>query len=143
MNCKKIQNDLIFFIEGEINAVRKSVIENHINECPECIYLYNKLKESFEIINKEKETESNPFLNTRIQEKIRIIKYQTDKIILKPLLVKIIQTAAIIILLTGGIFFGFNLGNSLNNDGKLGIQSEQIYVNELHQERIETFLLDD
>jgi len=66
MNCREIQNKLIFFIEGDLNSNDSSYISGHIENCKDCQFLFNQLKSSLEFIENDKQTETNPFFFTRV-----------------------------------------------------------------------------
>ena len=74
MKCKDINKDLVFFAEGSLTGKRKEEISNHLTECEMCRNFVKELIYNLEIIEKEKEVDPNPFMYSRIQNKINNIE---------------------------------------------------------------------
>ena len=70
MNCKQIQDKLIFFIDGDLLPIESENIKLHLQSCKECQYLYNQLKASFEFLKNDKQENVNPFFITRLMERM-------------------------------------------------------------------------
>ncbi len=70
MNCGEVQNKLIFFIEGDLHSNYSILIKEHIEKCRDCKYLLDQLKASLEFIEKDKQTETNPFFVTRVMASV-------------------------------------------------------------------------
>jgi anti-sigma factor RsiW len=67
MDCKKIEHKIGAYISGTLDKNEHMQVEGHISQCPDCIKLYNFMKETMGLIDIEKNTAPKPFLYTRIQ----------------------------------------------------------------------------
>ncbi len=150
MKCKEVHKNLIFYIENELNAETQSKIQEHINGCVSCKKLYEKIKNTLGIINKEEKNKAYPFFFTRIQQKIEELNSSEIKTGFLPSFTKVLKPVTLAILLAFGIFLGINLGNKYetnnyteSNENLLQAYANEYYVNELNEETIETFLLND
>ena len=144
MKCKNLHKDLIFFVEGTLTPERKNEISKHLSECEICRKFVNELAYSFEIIEKEKKIESNPFLYSKIHNTINDYEQNTGTI--KVTAARILRPVFIILLILSGIFSGIKLGNSYsskhsNDDSELKIIT--YYLNDLQHESVETMLLSE
>ena len=144
MNCKEVNKNLIFFIEGELQPEKETELQEHLKDCLDCNALFMNLKETMAIITTEKETRPNPFLYTRIQEEISNLEEPRKVFVLKPNFINILQPVTLSFLLLTGVIFGISLGNSFQYQTpgqSMVYQSDEFYLNDLQQETIETFLL--
>ncbi len=150
MNCKEVHKNLIFYIEKELNAKTQSKIHEHINACVSCKKLYEEIKNTLEIINSKEKNKSYPFFFTRIQQKVGELNSSEIKTGFLPSFTKALKPVTLAILLAFGIFLGINLGNKYktnnyteSNENLIQAYANEYYVNELNEEIIETFLLND
>ena len=109
MNCKTIDQKLIFYFEGELSAQENKLIEQHIENCSSCAAKLEYLRETLSILNTEKEAEVKPFLYTRIQGKMTVHPKVTK------------QWALASIMVTSVLFIGLFFGSMV---GKLSIPTE-------------------
>ena len=144
MKCKILHKDLIFFVEGTLSPERKNEVSKHLSGCKICRNFISELEYSFEIIEKEKKIEPNPFLYSRIQNKINDYERNTGTI--KVTAAKILRPVFIILLVLSGIFSGIKLGNSYSSKYSIDDSELQIityYLNDLQHESVETTLLSE
>lgn len=145
MNCKQINNKLIFFIEKSLPDNEIQEIETHIENCDSCKQLFAILKSSLKVIDEEKKVNTNQFLYTRVMQQIENRKKQSSfapQLLLK----KVLQPAFYGAILVVGIGFGVTLGNMVTNQSNNTLANndmEEIFFNDFDQEPIETFLLND
>jgi hypothetical protein len=78
MNCKQVQNKLIFFIEGDLNNTDSASFKIHIDGCSECQYLFNQIKSSLEFIERDNAIDVNPYFSTRVLAALENKKNQTS-----------------------------------------------------------------
>ncbi|MDD5570887.1 MAG: hypothetical protein PHD97_06985 [Bacteroidales bacterium] len=71
MKCQKVQSNLIFFIGKELSQEDEEQTKLHLSACDECSMLYRRVNETINFINIERNEKVNPFLFTRINEKIK------------------------------------------------------------------------
>lgn len=144
MKCKDINKDLIFFAEGSLTGKRKEEINNHLSGCEMCRNFIKELTYDLELIEKEKEVAPNPFLYSRIQNKINSLE-QTGNVFITSA-VKILRPVFISLLILSGIFSGFKLGNYYSNKYSYEASEYQVitfYLNDLQHESVETLILSE
>jgi len=144
MKCDKLHKDLIFFAEGSLTFERKNEINDHLSECDTCRKFVSELTYSLEIINKEKIIETNPFLYSRILNKIN--NYEQSANTFKVFATKLLRPVFVILLILFGIFSGIKLGSSYSSkytDKDSEIQIITYYLNDLQHESVETILLSE
>ena len=144
MKCNKLHKDLIFFVEDSLTPERKNEINYHLSECYACRKFVNELAYSLEIIDKEKKIETNPFLYSRILNKIN--NYEQSANTFRVFALKILRPVFVILLILCGIFSGIKLGNSYSSkytDEDSELQVITYYLNDLQHESVETILLSE
>ncbi len=142
MNCSKIHNELIFYLEGGMDDEKRREIKAHLSECEKCKKFADNLAFSLNIIEKEKELQINPFLFTRIQEKINDCDKRPNAFITAAS--KILRPVFVSVVIVLGVFAGIKLGSYFNDkyvSNVSEIQIETYYLNDLQHEPLETSLL--
>ncbi len=122
MNCKEVENNLIFFIEGNLPENKQVDFNNHLNSCDNCKVLYQKLKADLLVIENDKITEPNPFLYSRIIENLKQVESKEPSVLrlnTKGFYVQVAAYAAGIIL---AIFLGIGLGADFDSNNNLVIE---------------------
>jgi len=139
MKCNILNSDLILYAERSLPAERRDLLESHVSECEECRAFLAFLVKSMTLIDKDKETDQNPFLYTRIMAKMEADEKQTwsqHKSFIPALVFSAIFLAGIL----GGIKIGKLYSGTIPgyyND----LQEEVSYFNDISQESIETFFI--
>jgi hypothetical protein len=108
MNCERIEELLSSFLEGELSASEKSLVERHLATCQACASLYSALQETREALFGFPEAEITESLASKlyaIPERRKKFSFSLD-FLLKPSLQPIFATAAIF--LTVLSFYLFN-----------------------------------
>ena len=141
INCDNIQNDLIFYIEGELPEDKKHAVEEHFRSCNHCNHLYDELRKTLIIIDHEKQIEPSKNFYETLTDKIN----QEEKPIrsLTYTLKQVLAYAAVIAI---GIFIGSLTGVVLDNSSSQELSQntqESIYWNDFMQEPIESFLVSE
>lgn len=103
MDCKIFQNIVIKFVERDLSENELNDAQKHIEQCEECRKKYEFVSLSLGYIEKEKQTQVNQFIETRIIQKIQPKT--------KSKLVKILQPTLIAALFIISIFIGNLLAN--------------------------------
>ncbi len=122
MNCKEVENNLIFFIEGSLPESRQVDFNKHLNSCDNCKVLYQKIKADLLVIENDKITEPNPFLYSRIIENLKQVESKEPSVLrlnTKGFYVQVAAYAAGIIL---AIFLGIGLGADFDSNNNLVIE---------------------
>jgi len=138
MNCISCREKLFFYLNNDLSQEGNAEIEKHLENCPLCKTEFEKISNFESIINLEKDLKPNPFIATRIVQKLA--ENDNKTFIWKQKLQPVLFSFLIVIALLGGI----SLGNSYNKIGVSDSYSEQIeeyYFNEIIHENIEIVLL--
>jgi predicted anti-sigma-YlaC factor YlaD len=141
MNCKILHNGLFLYAEGSLPSDRMKTVESHLEECEGCRRFIEYLQESLMVIEREKESDHNPFLSTRILAELESVRE------IRPLFRrKWITAFAFVTLLIVAVIGGLNLGKLYSltiiphtNE----LQEEMSYIDDLEQEPIEMFFMTD
>ena len=89
MDCNKILNNILFFLDHELIEAERIEFESHLDECPECKVLYDNVASTYNIILAENQVDVSPFfyhkLKTKLEtkEESRVINIFTA--VLKPI----------------------------------------------------------
>jgi predicted anti-sigma-YlaC factor YlaD len=70
MKCKDFQNNILFFIDGDLDKTASARFEKHLEVCSQCKSLFEKVSGSYSLIEEAKIKESNPFFYTRVKAAI-------------------------------------------------------------------------
>ena len=148
MVCKKIQQDLIFFFYKELSNEKELIIETHLQECEKCELVFLKLKRTLSIIEIEKQTEVNPYIYTRIQEKISQIENKQTEIQRTPVFKRIFQPILVAAVIIVGLILGVFIGNYYQtNNNSIYLtnqnQTEEYYLNDFQQEPYLSYLIEE
>lgn len=142
MKCKQIQRELIFYLEGGLNIEKRNEMKSHLSECETCKNFADNLDLSLKIIDKEKELQVNPFMYTRIQERINSYEHKPNAFITSA--TRILRPVFVSAVIVFGIFAGIKLGNYFNDrlvNNVTEIQIESYYLNDFQHEPVEAGLL--
>ncbi len=131
MDCKEVNNKLIFHTENTLSIEENNAIENHIKKCDKCRKLYNTLKEGFEIIENEKIKETDSFFYTRLSEKIKEIDKPKEKQIWFKSKQIYLQSIAATIAIFLSIYSGILLGSTQIDINEVSVNYEEVNEYEL------------
>ena len=110
MNCKEVNCKLVLLIDKDLSKDIEKEILTHLSVCESCQKSYDKLKETFNIIEIEKNKNLNPFLFTRIQQ-----ANQNDIIEKIPFYYKIANASIIALVVFVALSIGILIGSN-NSD---------------------------
>ena len=139
MECSKVHNELIFFIEGNLDEKRSAEIKEHLADCRECSAFADMLRESLDVIEEEKSIPEDKGFADRI-----IAKIDSGERTQKPRTLNILRYAAAAAVIIFGVFTGMNiarLASGYQGNGSGEISEEVYYLNDMYQEPIESFFL--
>ncbi|MCF6240545.1 MAG: hypothetical protein L3J74_04270 [Bacteroidales bacterium] len=143
--CNISNKKLIALLNDELPTHKKKILENHIQNCSACQILYSELKQTYYIIEENRVLTPNPFLYTRIKQKLNEeLKTQYQKN-LKPALWQGIKPVLFLALLIFILWGNIELVNLYTNSNSTIISnnSTEFFLNDLEQEVIEKYLLKD
>jgi anti-sigma factor RsiW len=140
MKNKCIHKDLIFYIDNELSAEKRTTVERHLEECADCRSFLAFLKDGIQIIEKEKNPEVTPFFYTRLSARLdekKVLQTQSQWS-------RLAQPAFFSLVLLAGIYGGLKLGSNASSS-KVNQQSTSSVqmLNDFAAEPIESFLLDE
>ncbi|MEA3445093.1 MAG: zf-HC2 domain-containing protein [Bacteroidota bacterium] len=141
--CETIQNDFIPYLEKSLATESVERIEEHLANCSECAGFMAELQLSFRSIADEKYVEEPASFLEGIENKIANQQSQNKKPRIKHYLLQSLSYAAVIVI---GLFAGsLIVGSITKNDIPAGqsITSSDFYWNDLEQEPIESFLMNE
>jgi hypothetical protein len=108
MNCERIEELLSAYIEGELSAAEKSLVETHLRACRDCTLLYSAITDTRAALSGFPELEISETLKSRlsaIPERKRRFRFSLD-FLLKPSLQPVFAAATVFLTLLS--FYLFN-----------------------------------
>lgn len=141
MKCNSIHNQLIGYLDGEIDNGLRNEIEAHLKKCSHCSEFLTRLKKAFDLVDEEKQMQHDPYMFTRIMARLEDRK----PVILKNKFRMAFQTVAFIALIAIGIYSGILIGKNFTNESPISAdyQNEIYYLDELQHENMISVLLTD
>ena len=111
MKCEEIKKLFSPYIDGELNAEKKLLVEKHIDTCRECAFELEKLRAAWVLLDKAAEVKAPPFFAAKVKHRIdeKSSKKQIPQII-EIFLRRVPLTAAVTAGLIAGLFLGRYLG---------------------------------
>lgn len=144
MICKEVHKKMNSYLMQELNEKQLQPFELHLKDCPSCKQIIGEVQRSMSLINHTKKISADPFMFTRIQAHIE--NHNTE---INRSWKKILQPIAIAMIMGVGLVSGISLGSKYYNDSfqlnaaesEFLSQDEDLYLNALAYESIESFLL--
>ena len=110
MSCKNKNINLIGYLDGELTPEQKQKVESHLASCQDCQNLLYTLKQTYGIIEQEKEQyQANPYLANKIWNKLQ----DNSNRVAAPIIP--LRRTAIASIAAAGIAFGIAIGSLLNS----------------------------
>lgn len=109
MNCQLCRKEIDAYRGGKLPADMMTQVESHLKTCEACAEVLRLQAIADRVMNHEKETQSDPFLSTRVMalinnnEEQEYNKRTVFTMLLKPVLITVSMAAA--------IFIGVLMGN--------------------------------
>jgi predicted anti-sigma-YlaC factor YlaD len=140
MDCERIHNDLIFFLDNELPEEKKIIVQNHLAVCNDCRDFLALLKTEMQVIRQEKNPEVSPFFYTRLSA--RLEKETTNES--QSLWTRVAQPAFFSLLLIAGIYSGIKTGSITSaSPANQPVVSHIQIIDDFEAEPIESFLLEN
>jgi len=127
MNCRHIQKKLTAFQDGELNADERMLVSTHLQSCPSCRNVYNKMEKVWQSLNMIQEIEPSPKFERNLYWKLHTSanQHQPQRF---PWFLKLLPTPAVTIaMLLIGVSLGAFLGNSFVTLEPLSIRNQTSY----------------
>lgn len=144
MICKEVHKKMNSYLSDELATEQLTAFELHLTNCASCRYLISEVKKTISLFDKTEKLSADPFMFTRIQAQIENRDVKTSRH-----WQKLLQPIALAIIMGVGLFSGISLGAKYYNDSfqlnaeasEIGYQDDDLYLNALAYESIESFLL--
>lgn len=144
MICKEVHKKMNSYLSQELAPEQLQAFELHMKDCASCRHSISEVKTTISLLDKKKKLSADPFMFTRIQAQI-----ENRDIITSRNWQKVLQPVAIAMIMGLGLFSGIGLGSKYYNDSfqlnaeetEIGKQDDDLYLNVLAYESIESFLL--
>jgi hypothetical protein len=144
MICKEVHKKMNSYLSDELATEQLTAFELHLTNCASCRYLISEVKKTISLVDKTEKLSADPFMFTRIQAQIENRDVKTSRH-----WQKLLQPIALAIIMGVGLYSGISLGAKYYNDSfqlnaeasEIGYQDDDLYLNALAYESIESFLL--
>jgi len=70
MNHSDFENNILFYLDNELNGSDRVKFESHLNSCEDCQLLFEKIKKTYTCLNSEKQNETDAFFYTRLNQRM-------------------------------------------------------------------------
>jgi predicted anti-sigma-YlaC factor YlaD len=97
MECKSVENKLIFYLEGELTDNENRWVTEHLEHCSECSAKLSYLKEALQVMQNERQMEPKPFMYTRINARMERNTKTVRRWIISPLAIASVLVVGLVI----------------------------------------------
>jgi hypothetical protein len=147
MDCLFIKKNLFAILENTLSPVDQVETDLHIKSCLECSLVISEFQETLSIINHDKSKEINPFISTRIIQRIESV-WSPKGAKQQRVILHILQPAVFAFSLFLAILIGFSLGKTGMNrmsdktSADLDLQSirSELFISDITDEDKTLFL---
>jgi hypothetical protein len=137
MDCSFIKKNLFAILENTLSADDRSETDLHLKSCSDCNHLLSGFLETMSVIDTDKSKEINPFMSTRIIQRIdSVVSSHVDK--KQKEFLRLLQP----IVFTFTLFLAVLIGFSLGKTGMNSISGKKSDVQGLQSLRSELFISD-
>ena len=70
MKCRKVEKNLIHYLEKDLPDEKYLMIRDHLDSCDQCNKLLREVQLTLQIITHERVKETNPFFYTRLKQRV-------------------------------------------------------------------------
>ncbi len=103
MDCDKHRNNILFYLDNELNEPERVSFDAHINECAQCKALYENVASTYKLIAVENKIEVSPFFYHKLKTKLAAKEEKQ--------LINIFSTVLKPLAIAASIAFGIMIGN--------------------------------
>ena len=146
MKCKEVNKKLLSYINNDLSNFENENIKNHLKNCKTCYEISSELHTTMNLFDDRITLQPNPFLYTRILQKLNNSKTIQGNYSIFPVFKKVLQPVIFSLLLMFSVFLGIKLGNTYQTDQQEKNTSSltiEYYFNDFEQEAIEVSLLNE
>ena len=109
MDCTFVRNNLFSYQEKQLSGKENKEFEDHLHSCEECSRIVSEFQSVTSIIDIKRSVGINPFIRTRILQRLDTQLQGTEKEA-NPILQKILLPISLSLVLLIAIFIGFSIG---------------------------------
>ena len=108
IDCSFIRSNLFSYQEKRLSDTANKEFEDHLHSCEECSRIFSDFQSVLSLIDKKKSDEPNPFMQTRIIQRIESqMEEENEKPI--PIFQRILRPISVSFMLLIAIIIGFSL----------------------------------
>ena len=108
-----VNNKLLLYHLGELKDQDMNQVAEHLKTCSKCSFALNEIRLTMAVIDEEKKMEVNPFLYTRIEQKLNELKTEKGRNKTVPSLNIILKPVYIVVFILVAAFIGMFVWNNL------------------------------
>jgi hypothetical protein len=146
MKCKKIYKKMNSYFGEKLTKLEYQKFELHLKNCASCHNIISEVEHTLNLPNETKQLVADSFMFTRIQQQIINHTRQGTN-----LWQRVLQPIAAMVIIAIGLTVGIGLGSKYYNDStnqgfelsdvESQLSNDELYLNAIAYESIETFLL--
>ena len=121
MKCDEVRKRLSRFLDGELNVREKELVSRHIEQCPDCRQEFAALEENRELLRSAQTPEAPAYLVTRVMAEVR--SQTSGRQRTSPFWARAFATAAAVLVVVAGAWFGTVLGREIAGNGNGNTES--------------------
>jgi len=120
MECIEIKNDLLDYLDNNLETERKARFEEHVKECPDCSKILEQFRKLNEKLSGAKSIEPTEGFEHDFYQKLQFEKEKiSNRHSFTGLLKETYKVAAAVLLFAGGTIFGLIIQNQRSNKTNL------------------------
>jgi hypothetical protein len=124
MECSFVKNQLFSYQENDLSAEDRRKFEDHIRSCQDCSGIVSEFISVTSVIDKQKIAEPNPFIRTRIMQRIESMLGQ-EYVISPPEFSWVVQPVILSFIFLVAVIIGFSLGKHTDIKYSMTINHQQ------------------
>lgn len=143
MNCHSANKNMEKYLSGKLKGRKEMAFKNHMESCGHCSTLLTNTLNTLSLLDEKPATlPSQPFLYTRIKQKIETKRAERAPLAFKPILQPAIYLSVLAITIFGGIKLGhYYLQKQTGDEYYIEAMAKSYYLDGLEIEPLErTFI---
>lgn len=124
MKCRKFQNNIIFYIDGDLTQVLSLEFEKHLEFCIHCKQLFENVSNSYALLESKKITEPKPYFFTRVKAAIANEKQENKLGLLFPSKELVFRWAMYLLIGFFALFTGYFIAKDQSSINQEIIQNQ-------------------
>ncbi|OYD15619.1 hypothetical protein CH330_05140 [candidate division WOR-3 bacterium JGI_Cruoil_03_51_56] len=125
INCSEVKRLLPAYLDREITGPNRDAITRHLEICETCRQELEALNADIEGLRSVKTPEPSPYFVTRTMAQIQQTESATRGFKTRRTIGRVLTTAAAVVLIAVGIWFGAMLGNGIAESGNKANRTDE------------------